>query len=143
MADYPLYQTVRSIGVKKETIFHIIGSVLRARRETSAVSVHFIGDRRMRTLNTRYRGKPKTTDVLAFSAREGGNFPTEGDIGDIFISVPQIERQARRFDVPYEEELTRMLVHGLLHLLGFDHEQPRDAKKMFGLQERFVKEFCS
>lgn len=76
----------------------------------------FCGDRRMRSLNRRYRGKDRPTDVLAFPA-EG-----EGLLGDVVISVPYASRQARRRGEPAAREIDRLLVHGLLHLCGYDHE---------------------
>ncbi len=60
------------------------------------------------------------------------------DWGDIFICVPQIKRQAKEYGVTYTEELIRMTVHGVLHLLGFDHEKEEDANIMFSLQDRLV-----
>ena len=92
-----------------------------ARTEGSAVSVLFCADARMRTLNRRWRGKDKSTDVLAFPAREGG--AGGGFLGDIVISVPYAAREARRRREPAAREVDRLLVHGLLHLMGYDHEK--------------------
>lgn len=61
------------------------------------------------------------------------------DFGDIFISVPYIRKQAALWSVSYQEELTRMLIHGVLHNMGYDHQEEKEAKQMFGLQERFLK----
>ena len=80
------------------------------------VSVLFCGDARMRALNRRYRRKDRPTDVLAFPA--GRN----GFLGDVVISVPYASRQARRRGEPASREIDRLLVHGLLHLCGYDHE---------------------
>src|SRR5215813_5720629 len=80
------------------------------------VSVLFCGDARMRTLNRTYRRKDSSTDVLAFPAG-GGEL-----LGDIVISVPYASRQARRRGEPVSREIERLLVHGLLHLSGYDHE---------------------
>jgi rRNA maturation RNase YbeY len=96
------------------------------------LSVLFIGDRAMRTLNRRYRGKDETTDVLSFSLREG-RFPTiQPDmLGDIVISIPVALRQAGREGHSIAREIDRLLVHGLVHLLGYDHERgPREARRM-------------
>ena len=82
------------------------------------VSVFFCGDRRMAGLNRRWRRKSRSTDVLSFPVGESGvRF-----LGDIVISVPYATRQARgRGDSP-AREMDRLLVHGYLHLLGYDHE---------------------
>jgi probable rRNA maturation factor len=94
--------------------------VARATRgEPGEVSVLFCGDVRMRTLNARYRRRDKSTDVLAFPAAGGGL------LGDIVVSVPYARRQARRRGEPTAREIDRLLVHGFLHLLGYDHETDR------------------
>jgi probable rRNA maturation factor len=80
------------------------------------ISVLFCGDRAMRTLNRRYRGMDAPTDVLAFPAETGGL------LGDIVISIPCASRQARRRGEPPAREVDRLLLHGLLHLSGYDHE---------------------
>jgi probable rRNA maturation factor len=72
----------------------------------------------MRGLNRRYRGMDRPTDVLAFPAGAAG----KGYLGDIVISVPYAAREARRRDEPAAREVDRLLVHGLLHLMGYDHE---------------------
>ena len=80
------------------------------------VSVLFCGDRAMRTLNRRYRGMDSPTDVLAFPAGTGGL------LGDIVISIPYASRQARRRREPPAREIDRLLLHGILHLSGYDRE---------------------
>ncbi len=88
------------------------------------LSVLFTGDRAMRSLNRRYRGVDHATDVLSFSQREGQFAEIRRDIlGDIVISVPTAARQARERNHSLGQEIERLLVHGLLHLLGFDHER--------------------
>jgi rRNA maturation RNase YbeY len=82
------------------------------------VSVFFCGDRRMAGLNRRWRRKTRSTDVLSFPVGEiGARF-----LGDIVISVPYATRQARRRGGSPAREMDRLLVHGYLHLLGYDHE---------------------
>ncbi len=130
------YQTVDKRLLSIADIEQVVSATQRTVKCTPAdVSVHMIGDMRMTTMNTQYRGKSYPTDVLSF--------PTEDadDIGDIFICVPQIIRQAKEFGVTAKEECTRMLVHGVLHLLGYDHQTKRDADEMFSIQERVVKKY--
>ncbi len=98
----------------------------RARAEE--VSVLFCGDARMRRLNRDYRGKDRSTDVLAFPAAGGWL------LGDIVVSVPYAARQARRRGEPASREIDRLLVHGFLHLLGYDHET--DRGEMEALESR-------
>jgi rRNA maturation RNase YbeY len=94
------------------------------------VSVFFCGDRRMAGLNRRWRRKSRSTDVLSFPVGESG----ARFLGDIVISVPYATRQARgRGDSP-AREMDRLLVHGYLHLLGYDHET--DDGEMDALEEK-------
>ncbi len=95
----------------------------------------------MRTLNRRYRGKDRTTDVLSFSLREGAGPAVPTDLlGDIVISVPLAERRARAAGEPVMREIERLLAHGLLHLLGYDHERgAAAARRMRALERRLLE----
>lgn len=91
------------------------------------VSVLFCGDRRMAGLNGRWRRKARPTDVLAFPSKApasaaAGAPAARRFLGDIVISVPYARRQARRRRQPASREMDRLLLHGYLHLLGYDHE---------------------
>ena len=89
-----------------------------ARGSKEEISILFCGDARMRALNRRYRHVDRSTDVLAF--------PGEGAaLGDIVISVPYARRQARRRGESRAREIDRLLLHGYLHMLGYDHEADR------------------
>lgn len=114
----------------------LIGGAARAMRDRHReVSVYFCGDRRMAGLNRRWRRKDRPTDVLAFPA--GGGDP--GFLGDIVICLPYATRQARRRgDVP-GNEVDRLLLHGYLHLLGYDHEV--DHGEMDALEARLRRRF--
>lgn len=106
-------------------------------RIKGGVEVAIIGEKEIKKLNNEYRGKNKVTDVLSFPWKES---PREKTIflGQIYICYPQIKKQANDFEVEELEEFARMLVHGLLHLVGYDHVNKREAEKMFGLQEKIV-----
>ncbi len=85
-------------------------------------SVAFIGDSRMKQLNELFRGKKTTTDVLSFP-REPDEFDPEKDnLGDIVISVEQAQQQAVENGLTLEGEIKQLILHGLLHLCGYDHE---------------------
>ncbi len=134
-------QTIDKVGIAKRRVENIVNKVLQSLHHKEAeISVHFVGDKRMRTLNRTYRNKDKTTDVLAFAMQEGDAFDNK-DWGDIFISIPQIKKQAKENKIKFEEELVRMLVHGILHLAGYDHIKKRDAKVMLPLQEKLLAKF--
>lgn len=116
-------------------------------KDVGEVGVVFVADKEMISLNTAYRGKRKTTDVLSFGnpvppaglRGAGDGMWPGGLLGDIVISMPQIRRQAAKAGKPVRDELAMMLVHGALHLLGYDHETVKDEKVMFPLQKRILK----
>ncbi len=95
----------------------------------------------MRTLNRQYRGRDKTTDVLAFSLREGAFSHIQPEVlGDIVIAVPTAARQAAEAGHPLGREIEVLLVHGLLHLLGYDHERGNaEERKMKRREVQLLK----
>jgi probable rRNA maturation factor len=113
----------------------------------SEISLLFVNDRRMRLLNRRYRGVDRTTDVLSFpqyhpdelkaevrrlSYLSASNLQAASDpllLGDLVINIHKAKRQAVENMISVDEELTRLLVHGLLHLVGYDHEQGKNAAR--------------
>jgi probable rRNA maturation factor len=102
--------------------------------EAEALSVRFAGDRAMRLANRRFRGKDKTTDVLSFPGEEAG---IEGYLGDILISIPTARRQAMEAGHSVDREVKTLLLHGILHCLGHDHET--DQGEMERLERRLRK----
>jgi probable rRNA maturation factor len=129
---------LRRARIDQPRLARLAQAILSAVDEASAtLSVVLIGDRAMQGLNRRYRKQNRTTDVLAFSMREGPG-PSSQLIGDVVISVPTAAKQAGHLGRSLDEELTTLLVHGILHLCGYDHERSaREARRMQG-RERFV-----
>lgn len=99
-----------------------------------SVSVRYVSDQEIQRLNRMYREKDEVTDVLSFS---NVHELTSGHLGDVVVATNQAKRQAVEGDV--ELELLDLVVHGILHVLGFDHEEPADAKEMFSLQDEIVQ----
>jgi len=94
------------------------------------------GQEQLHALNRDYLGENRPTDVLSFSAREGEEpfvMPPDGvtHLGEVIISYPQAVIQAGEHQYPVSREITTLLVHGLLHLLGYDHDTPELEQKMF------------
>ena len=85
-------------------------------------SVAFISDNRMKQLNEIFRGKSSTTDVLSFPHEPDEFDPEKGNLGDIVISVEQAQKQAGENGLTLDEEIKQLMLHGLLHLCGYDHE---------------------
>jgi probable rRNA maturation factor len=99
--------------------------------EKSEVSFLLTDDKRVHQLNKDYRHKDRPTDVLAFAMREGDFGGLAGDVlGDVIVSIPTARRQAEERDVPVLEEVTMLVAHGLLHLLGWDHDTPAKDRRM-------------
>lgn len=95
------------------------------------LSLALVSDPVMRGLNREWRGVDRSTDVLAFSQTEGPGGAPDGLLGDVVISVDTARRQAAERAAPLGAELDRLLVHGVLHLLGYDHERsPVEARRM-------------
>lgn len=91
-------------------------------------TVAFVSDKKMRELNAQFRGKDKTTDVLSFPF-EADEFETgENNLGDVVISAEQAERQAKENNLNLETEIKQLILHGVLHICGYDHET--DAGEM-------------
>ena len=90
--------------------------------DASGVTVAFVSDRVMRQLNRRWRGKTGTTDVLSFPAAQDQFEQSQGKtLGDVVISVEQAARQATENKLTLDEEIAQLILHGLIHLCGFDH----------------------
>lgn len=106
------------------------------------VSVALVGDHEMRPLNARYRKKNKTTDVLSFPADP--SMPSKAALlGDVIISVEQARRQAKERKISLKIEMVTLLIHGILHLLGYDHERSqRQAKVMASLEQKLLRQLC-
>lgn len=93
----------------------------------SELSVTFIDDLKMREFNRDYRNIDRTTDVLSFPQEEG---PGETLLGDILISVQTSLRNSKRYGLTHEEEIVKLLVHGILHLFGYDHKKKKEREEM-------------
>lgn len=101
------------------------------------ISLTLVDDEGIRALNRDYLSRDETTDVLAFSLGDDDEV-----VGDVYVGVEQARRQADAFEVPLDEELTRLAIHGTLHVLGHDHPEgdEREESPMFRLQERLLRE---
>lgn len=140
-SEYVVFSTIKSPLFSNSEIEKFVSYILRKLKVTGSLNIHCIGDARMRSLNFKYRGKDTTTDVLTFPLSEGKPFfDAINELGDIFISVPQIRRQAQELGISPREEFIRMLIHGILHSIGYDHTTKDDAHTMFGLQEKLLSQ---
>jgi len=120
-------------------------------QEEAELSILFVGSERMKRLNALHRGISKETDVLSFPMKDvlpftahsslftlHASFHTPRILGDIVISIPKTLEQARTYRASFYEELLRLLIHGLLHLLGYDHEKSRYQKVKMESKEKEI-----
>jgi probable rRNA maturation factor len=107
------------------------------------ISIVFTGDDSITKLNKMYRDKEEPTDVLSFCQNDDTNdFSSEiqsNCLGDIIISLDTLKKNTNYFKVTFEEELNRLLIHGILHLVGMDHETNNSDEKMLLFQEKILK----
>lgn len=128
---------VESIGRDLDLILSYLG-------EAGEFSVHFITDEEIQALNRDYRGKDEPTDILTFRILDGEEFPSfpgeEKELGDMFISMDAMRRNAAEFSVSPDEELFRLLLHGILHLEGYDHQtNDFSSEPMLMRQEEIIR----
>lgn len=107
-------------------------------------SLSFISDDEMRRLNSTYRNIDLPTDVLTFALDDDASFPSfdfeEKELGDIFISPSFIRKNSEEFSVPYSQELMRLVLHGMMHLMGYDHESNDfEKEEMLIKQEEILR----
>ena len=138
----------RKVDIKEIDLRPFAASLVSAVEEAegSDFSVAFISDRRMKELNETFRGKNATTDVLSFpnepdefqhlNSSDDPEHVTSEQLGDIVISVEQAAKQAAENGLSLELELKQLMLHGVLHLCGYDHET--DDGEMLALQDRVM-----
>jgi probable rRNA maturation factor len=105
-------------------------------------SVILTDDKEMHHLNLTFRGVDRTTDVISFALNDNGAFPGPINVlGDIYISIPKMKAQAKEYGHSEKRELSFLTIHGLLHLLGYDHTLgEKEEKEMFDLQREILDE---
>jgi probable rRNA maturation factor len=127
----------RQLPIPAETVQHAVRHVLEREDRQAALSVTFLGRDGMRRLNQRYKGQARPTDVLAFSLPDPGGTL----VGDIYVCHWVARREAEARKIPIDEEIIRLVVHGTLHVLGYDHPDgdDRTAGDMWRRQETYVR----
>ena len=128
--DYDYLNDVLEYTLKKE------------KQDNATFSLILTDDEEVHYLNKTYRNIDRTTDVLSFALNDGGAFPGPINVlGDIYISIPKMKEQAKEYGHSEKRELSFLAVHGLLHLLGYDHTLgEKEEKEMFDLQKEILNE---
>jgi probable rRNA maturation factor len=132
----------RRRGIRVADVRRDAARLLRLLEVVGELSVVLVDDAEMRQLNAAYRHKDRPTDVLAFAMREGDGAQLHPEVlGDVVISLDTAARQAADRGAPLADEVRLLLTHGVLHLLGYDHESsPRDARRMFAKQRALMRQ---
>jgi probable rRNA maturation factor len=139
---------VRRSGIDGRALKRVARELLAAAGEAGAsLSLWVVGDAKIRMLNRAHRGKDKPTDVLSFPGhsersermRAKSKNRIESLLGDVVISEDTAKRQAAEYDAPLQREVERLLIHGILHLLGHDHVRPAERKRMRAEERRLAE----
>jgi probable rRNA maturation factor len=141
-------QLEKWLAMAGEVLEHLFKKKIMATKKlkTLQVSLLICGDARIRELNREHRHKNKVTDVLSFPAQEdmrGTNYESPSlFLGDLAICHPQTKRQAKKFNIRYMDEFIHLFFHGVIHLIGFDHEiSEAEEKLMQKWEEEALKKF--
>ncbi len=124
-------------------LYDVIDYTLEHEKVNNAIfSIVFVGDEEIHDINKKYRQVDRITDVISFAFEDNEDLMYNGIrmLGDIYICIPQMKRQAKDFGHSEKRELSFLATHGLLHLLGYDHMKEEDEKVMFSLQELILND---
>ncbi len=151
--DLEIYDDTKNVPDEKikliEDILNFAGSYLNLPEDTE-MSVTLMDNEHIHEINKKYRGVDKPTDVISFAIEEDDpdevpiilpedeEFDIPKNIGDIMVSMDKVKEQAEYLDHSEERELGFLVVHGFLHLNGYDHMKEDDEKEMFGLQREIL-----
>ena len=131
----------------KDKIREAFDSVLKNEgvSDDAEITVTFVGDRKIRELNRRFRNIDRSTDVLSFPLGENGVYDTDPEterfmLGDVVISLEHAFSQAEEFGHSADREIVYLSVHSMLHLLGYDHMEPTEASVMREKEEKTMTE---
>lgn len=101
--------------------------------------ISIINDKQIQKINHQYRQKNQPTDVISFAFKDAKQSIANNLLGEIFISWDTTQKQAKQYQMTWKQELARLIVHGILHLLQYDHINNKQAKLMFQLQEAILQ----
>jgi probable rRNA maturation factor len=124
-------------------LYSVIDRTLAHEKVENAIfSIIFVTNEEIHEINKEYRGIDRVTDVISFALEDSvdKNYNGIRVLGDIYICIPRMKEQANEYGHSEKRELSFLTVHGLLHLLGYDHMEHDDEVKMFSLQEEILNE---
>jgi len=135
--------TLPVLDVSRENLYNTVRHILQGEgQNNAAVTIVLVDDPYIRKLNHKYRQLNRATDVLSFNLNDELESNSE-ELGDVYISVDRAREQAYRYRISMENELHRLLIHGCLHLLGYDHKNSRDRKEMRDKEQFYFRQNSS
>lgn len=114
-------------------------ALIRAWEKDADLTIAIGGDVKVQKLNRQFRGESRATDVLSFPSEEIDAESGSRYLGDVIISLPRARAQAKKGKHSLDEELQLLAVHGVLHLLGYDHAEPHDKERMWAVQGEILR----
>lgn len=115
-----------------------VAAAVGERIREAELTVRIVGEAEGRALNERFRGKASATNVLSFPFEPPPGVPVPPELGDLVLCAPVVAREAREQGKPLREHWAHLVVHGVLHLLGYDHEDDAEAERMEGEERRIL-----
>lgn len=149
MVELEIYKLKKEYRIDKKLLLEIFKRAAKLLRlKNFSVSLAFVDDRTIKKLNKKYRHKDKVTDVLSFEFRplifnadDTDSQKRSIDVaagGEIVISYPEAKRQAREYKEPLQKTISRLFVHGLLHIVGYRHATKKERKKMLRMEIKIL-----
>ena len=125
--------------VKLSSLKKLAQKILKDFDEKGDLNIILVSDSFMRRLNQRFTSRKGTTDVLSFSFKEDKNTKAKRSLlGEVYISVNRARKQAHYYQATFDQELKRLVAHGILHLLGHEHKTKKDLEKMRKKEEGYI-----
>jgi len=132
-ADLPSQQNI-------ESAVFLTCKTLTKNIVTPHVCIRFAHDKVVQELNAQWRNKDSVTDVLSFPMQEGDVYAADEPLGDIILAMPFVCHEAQRLQLEPRAHILHLIIHGMLHLLGYDHIHDDEARTMQGLECQIMKE---
>ena len=145
MNDINIYNETNNDFPYEDIIEKVVSKTFEIERvKNASCSIIIVDNSYIHKLNKEYRGIDKITDVISFALEDDKSMVIPDDIrllGDIYISLDRAKEQAKEYGHSLKRELCFLAVHGIYHLLGYDHEKEEEAEVMFKKQEEVLKEY--
>ncbi|KPL04416.1 MAG: hypothetical protein AMJ90_00895 [candidate division Zixibacteria bacterium SM23_73_2] len=125
---------VSATGIKR-----LAQKIMEGEKRQEKLNIVFVDDKKMRELNRKFKRKNSSTDVLSFDMRKGGNMGVEPDVfGEVYVNLDRAEEYAKEYRKSFQEEVNLLVAHGILHLLGYHHQNKKKSLLMKNKEDRYL-----